>query len=239
MRPTSTAARTGTALPRPAAPDVNPRTNRLTTQLTSVQKSSEPAHAAAAAPGERAQLQHTAYSPQQPASSEHISQLAASAQPRSQKQWHRRHMSRTPARPPLSPSGASACPLAHCCEKSTFFGHMRPHSSTHSELKLCDGIKRRLAARNEPRHAGFAPSAATSTVHRPVSSFKAPQTTPVRPFMCGVACKPAMRTRDPLCTVAAAAADDCAALFEGEAADASRDSGADARDKSAPSSAAS
>ena len=134
-----------------------------------MRKSSEPAHAAAAALAERAQLLHTAYSPQQPASSEHISQLVASSQPRSQKQWHRRHMSRLSAIPPRSPSGASACPLAHCREKSTFFGHTRPSPSTHSVLKLCDAIKRRLAERNMPRHAGFAPSAPRSTVHRPVS----------------------------------------------------------------------
>ena len=164
-----------------------------------MQKSSEPAHAAAATLGNCAQLQHTAYSPQQPASSEHISQRAASSQPRSQKQWHRRHISRLSASPPRSPSGASACPLAHCREKSTFFGHTRPPSSTHSVLKLCDAIKRRLAARNVPRHAALAPSAATSTVHRPVSSLKPPQTTPIRPFICGAACKPSMRTREPCC----------------------------------------
>ena len=125
-------------------------------------------HAAAAALGNRAQLQHTAYSPQQPASSEHISQRAASSQSRSQKQWHRRHISRLSVRPPRSPSGASACPLAHCREKSTFFGHTRPPSSTHSVLKLCDAIKRRLAAMNEPRNDGIAPSAEMSTVHMPL-----------------------------------------------------------------------
>jgi hypothetical protein len=42
----------------------------------------------AAALGKRAQLQHTAYSPQQLICSEHICQRAASSQPRSQKQWH-------------------------------------------------------------------------------------------------------------------------------------------------------
>ena len=123
---------------------------------------------AAAALDNRAQLQHTAYSPQQPKSSEHMSQRAASSQPRSQKQWHRRHMSRLSESPPRSPSGASACPLAHCREKSTLFGHTRPPSSTHSELKLCGAIKRRLDATNEPRNDGFAPSAAMSTVHMPL-----------------------------------------------------------------------
>jgi hypothetical protein len=165
--------------------------------------------------GKLAQLQHTAYSPQQPASSEHMSQLAASSQSRPQKQWHKRHMSRTPASPPRSPSGASACPLAHCREKSTFFGHTRPPSSNHSVLKLCGAIKRRLDGRNVPRHAGLAPSAATSTVHRPVSSSKPPRTTPIRPFICGAACKPSMRTREPSFTVAAACAGDCGAEEDG------------------------
>jgi hypothetical protein len=185
-----------------------------------MRKSSEPAHAAAAALAERAQLLHTAYSPQQPASSEHISQLVASSQLRSQKQWHRRHISLTPASPPRSPSGASACPLAHCREKSTFFGHTRPPSSTQSVLKLCGAIKRRLAERNVPQHAGLAPSAAKSTVHRPVSLSKAPRTTPVRPFICGAACKPSTRTCEPCCT-ADAAVDGAHCTAEGDGADSS------------------
>ena len=117
-------------------------------QLTSVHKSSEPAHTTAAELGALAQLQHTAYPPQQPASTEHVSQLAAASESRAQKEWHKRHMSRTPPpSPQQSPSGASACPLAHSREKSTFFGHTRPSSSSHSVLKLRQGINFRFDGR--------------------------------------------------------------------------------------------
>jgi len=73
---------------RPAQINVSPLTKHPSLQLTSVRKSSQPdtLALAGAAVGNRAQLQQTAFSPQQPTSSVHISHLAAFLQLRLQKQ---------------------------------------------------------------------------------------------------------------------------------------------------------
>jgi hypothetical protein len=64
-------------------------------------------------------------------------------------------------------------------------------------------ITQRLAGRKVPRQAAPASSAATSTVHLPLCALYAPRTTPLRPFISGLACKPSMRTREPSRTAAA------------------------------------
>ena len=153
---------TDTAAQRPAASNVSRHImQHATPQLTSVQKSTVPADATTAeALDARAQLQHTAYPPQQLVTTEHISQLAASSELRPQKEWHNRHIIRMPPpSPPQSPTSASACPLAHWREKSTFFPHTRPSSSTHSVPKVCEEITLRLGGRKVPRKADLTPSA--------------------------------------------------------------------------------
>ena len=173
----STAARRDTAVQYPETQkDVNGHFMQYFNEtLTKVQKLSEPVQAAAEALGTFAQLQHTAYCPQQPASTEQIIQLAASRVSLSQKTWHIRHMRRpSPRCRPQWPCGANAWPLAHCREKMTAFGHTLPSWSIHSEPKLCEAMTRRLAVQKEPRQASFAPSASTSTTHRVLSGSQEP-----------------------------------------------------------------